>query len=262
MNKSQIFFTFRETSQLSNIINSIPTYPDFTNKIIAYSNTKAQQFVNYHNKYLDVRECQTYSFQPYLTRHIFVLILTRTNTNHPYLLFFNLDDIYITFVIPYGGDYKQADTSTYWNAIPECNNVELAALYILLEKTIYIRKLGIVDSKQFSLINCSNIANCVKKMHEIDKMKISANEKQELKAKYNEQYLHKAIDFLKYYFNLLETQNFNEATLFLRGGDKSHFGKQRLNTFFKNTKSIIGHLEVFISLYKLFYEIKTALFPS
>lgn len=262
MNKSQLFFTFREPGTLETIINQTQTLSDYSQKIIAYSTIKGQQFVKFHNKYLDVRDCQLFTLQQYLPRYIFVLIQTKTNTNHPYLLFFNLDDIYITFLIPFGGEFKQGDYSTYQGAIDEANRIELTAIYILLEKTIYIRKLGIVDSRQFSLINCANISNCIKKIREIEKMKISSSAKQELKAKYNEYYLHKAIDFLKYYFDLLETRNFDEALLFLRGGDSKHFGKQRLNTFFKNTKSIIGHLEIFISIYELYHNAKQTLMSN
>lgn len=262
MNKAQIFFTFREPSTLESIINNVAGSADYSQKIITYATTKGQQFVKYHNKYLDVKDCQIFTLQQYLPRYIFVLIQTKTNTNHPYLLFFNLEDIYLTFLIPFGGDYKQADSSTYWGALGECNKVELSAIYILLEKTIYIRKLGIVESRQFSLINCSNITNCIKKIREIEKMRASAAEKQELKARYSEYYLHKAIDFLKYYFDLLENKDYDEATLFLKGGDSKHFGKQRLNTFFKNTKSIIGHLEIFISIYELFHEARMMLFQN
>jgi hypothetical protein len=262
MNKAQIFFTFRESSTLELVINNISGISNYSQKIISYSTTKSQQFIKYHNKYLDVKDCQIFTLQQYLPNYIFVLIQTKTNTNHPYLLFFNLDDIYITFLIPFGGDYKQADNSTYWGALDETNKVELSAIYILLEKTIYTRKLGIIDSRQFSLINCSNITNCIKKIREINKMRVSITEKQELTARYNEYYLHKAIDFLKYYFDLLENKDYDEATLFLKGGDKSHFGKQRLNTFFKNTKSIIGHLEIFISIYQLFHEARMILFQN
>jgi len=255
MNKAQIFFQFRELVKIDSVINQIPQTNDYIKKIEIYMTTKSQQFIKYHNKNIDVKYCQFYTM-PYLPRYIFATVYTKTNTNHPYLLFFNLDNIYITFLIPFGGDYKQADISTYLAAINESNLVELTAILVLLEKTIYIRKLGVVDSKQFSLINCSNITNCIKKIHEIDKQKISTLEKQSLKNKYNEYYLFKAIEFLKYYFNLLDNRNFNEALLFLKGGDSKHFGKQRLNTFFKNNKSIIGHLEIFISLYELYYTTK------
>ena len=255
MNKAQIFFTFRETAKIESIINQITETNEYSKKIELYMATKSQQFIKYHNKSLDVRQCQFYTM-PYLPRYLFATVYTKTNTNHPYLLFFNLDDIFLTFLIPFGGDYKQADMRTYNGAINESNLVELTAILVLLEKTIYVRKLGIVDSKQFSLVSCSNISNCVKKMHEIDKLKVSAAEKQSLKNKYNEYYLYKAVEFLKYYFDLLDTKNFDEAMLFLKGGDSEHFGKQRLNTFFKNNKSIIGHLEIFISLYELYYATK------
>jgi len=260
MNKSQIFFKFREPVNLYNIINQITITNDYLKKIEIYLYNKAQQFVKYHNQNLDVKEFQIYTM-PYLSRYIFALIITKTNSNHPYLVYFNLDDIIITFLIPFGGDSKQADSSTYYGALYESDIAEKTAILILPEKTILIRKLGIIDSKQFSLINCSNISNCIIKMREIDKMRISLSEKQSLKNKYNEYYLHKAIDFLKYYFTLLDNKKFDDAILFLKGNNKL-FGKQRLNTFFKNTKSIIGHLEIFISLYELYHETKDSIFTK
>ncbi len=259
MNKSQIFFKFRETGNLENIIKQITHTNDYIKKIEFYLYNKSLQFIKYHNKNLDVKECQIYTM-PYLQRYIFALVLTKTNTNHPYLAFINLDDIIITFLIPFGGDYKQADSITYSAALYESDLVEKTAIFILLEKTILIRKLGIIDSKQFSLIDCSNITNCIKKKREIEKMHISPSEKQALKNKYTEYYLHKAIDFLKYYFSLLDNKNFDDAKIFLRGDSGKLFGKERLNTFFKNTKAIIGHLEIFISLYELYHETKDSIF--
>lgn len=258
MNKSQLFFPYRESSTLHSIIKSITQTTDYIQKLNIYIHAKATNFIKFHNKYLDFKECQIFTI-PQLNNYIFAILYTKTNINHPYLLYFNLDDIIITFLIPFGGDYKQVDYITYMNAIPETNYIERTAIYILIEKSILIRKIGIVDSRQFSLINCTNITNCIKKMREIDKMRISQIEKTEQKAKYSDYYLNKAIDFLKYYFVLLEQQNFNEAMLFLKGGDAGHFGKQRLNTFFKNTKPIIGHLEIFISLYQLFHYTKSSL---
>lgn len=261
MNKSQIFFRFRETANLETIIKQITITTDYLKKIEIYLYNKATQFIKFHNKNLDVKDYQIYTM-PYLPRHIFAVLQTKTNTNHPYLAYFNLDDALITFLIPFGGDYKQADSSTYLGAITESDIAEKTAILILLEKTIYIRKLGIIDSKQFSLINCSNISNCIKKMHEIDKMRVTLSEKQALKNKYNQYYLHKAIDFLKYYFALLDNKNFDDAILFLKGNDSKLFGKQRLNTFFKNTKSIIGHLEIFIGLYELYHDVKSSIFDK
>jgi len=85
-------------------------------------------------------------------------------------------------------------------------------------------------------------------------MKVGKTEKETLIKKYNEYYMNKAYDFLKYYFTLLDGKEYNEALLFLKGKDSKYFGKERLNTFFKNTKLIIGHLEVFIPLYELLHK--------
>ena len=53
--------------------------------------------------------------------------------------------------------------------------------------------------------------------------------------------------------DLLGAREYDEAWEFLKGTRGQYAGKQRLNTFFKNTKSIIGHLEIFVSLYEIFH---------
>jgi hypothetical protein len=42
---------------------------------------------------------------------------TISHLNHPYLIYFNLDNTYINVLIPIGKDYKQADTQYYINVI-------------------------------------------------------------------------------------------------------------------------------------------------
>ena len=263
MYKSKLFIQFRESNNLKKIISSITQTNDYHKQLELYSFVQAQQFILQYNNTIEVRECQIYTMSN-LPTYIFTIIYTKTNTNHPYLLFFNLNDSIITFVIPFGGDYKQIDKITYYNAILECNKVETTAILILLEKTIFIRKTGIVESNQFSLINCNNISNCIKKMHEIDNMNATSTIKEQLKLQYNNFYLHKAIEFLKHYFTLLDTNNLYEAQLFLKSdrqyssnNNTKYYKKQRLDTFFTNTKKIIGHLEIFIPLYELYHITKT-----
>ena len=100
-------------------------------------------------------------------------------------------------------------------------------------------------------------------MREIDKQKISTTQKYVLKTKYNEYYINKAIDILKKYFDILDKKDYDEAHLFLKGGGfrykSKYFGKERLNTFFKNTKNIIGHLEIFIVMYELLHQARMRL---
>ncbi len=261
MNRSKIFFQHQETDIIQNIIykygNSEDTYQLRLEKYISH---KAYYFIKFHNHNLDFKSYEIYQMPyPELKHYLFAIILTKTNTNHPYLLYFNTNDKYIYYLIPIGGENKQGNFETFNMALSECNIGDKAAIYILVEKTIIIRKKGIIESNQFSIISCNNISNCIRKFHEIDKMKISQKEKQNLKTKANEYYLQKAIEFLKYYFNLLDMQEYDDAWEFLKGDDK-YFGKQRLNTFFKNTKSIIGHLEIFIALYELFFNTREMLF--
>jgi hypothetical protein len=251
MNKSQIFFTFQETSPIINIISSIPV-DDYLLKIKQYMTTRANQFIRNHNKFLEFKEYEIYKSAK-IPNYIYAIVLTKTNVNHPYMMFLDINKNFITFLIPFGKEYKQANMDLYEGAIEEATTPELEAIYLLLDKTIYIRKKGILESRQFSLLDCSNITNCQKKYHEIDKMTISLTQKQELKAYYKQQYLHKALDFLKYYFDMLDRKEYDDAWEFLKGNNGKYQGKQRLNTFFKNTKSIIGHLEIFVSLYEIFH---------
>lgn len=280
MYKSKLFISFTEEHVLKKIISGIIHTDVYVNNNInyykqleLYSLIKAHQFIKYYNNYIEIRECKLYTMSN-LPTYIFTVIYTKTNTNHPYLLFYNLNDTTITFILPYGGEYNQIDKITYYNAILEANMVEATAILILLEKTIFIRKYAIIESNQFSLINCNNISNCVKKMNEIDNMNLSSESKDKLKIQYNDFYLHKALDFLKYYFTLLEDNKLYDAQLFLKvdkyntrdtntnnNKNKKYYNyrKQRLDTFFNNTKQIIGHLEIFISLYELFHTTKNKL---
>ena len=242
MNKSNIFFQFKEDSNIQKqIFNTGNKHDSFQYKLEQYVASKAYYFIKYHNPSLDFKSYDIYQY-PQSPNIIFVLIITKTNLNHPYMMFLNMDDVYITFLIPFGKEQKQADINSYYYAINEASNIEKMAIYLLIEKTIIIRKKGIIESDQFSLIQCSNISNCVRRYHEIDKMHINNSEKIKLKEKTQEFYLHKAIEFIKTFFILLDTQNYDEAYNFLKGNYSNYFGKQRLNTFFKNTKSIIGHL--------------------
>jgi len=275
MNQSHIFYRFKESTKIDRAIKNIPNQnqqyqiPEHQNpatiyneKINLYMTSKANQFIQYHNKNLEYKESQIYTL-PFLPRYLFLVILTKINTNHPYLLYVNLDDNTLNFLIPFGNEQKQANLLEYFETIVDCNIPDLAAIYILVEKTVYIRKYGIINS-QYTLIDCSNISNCIKRMRIIDKERISTNQKVILKKKYNEYYLNKAVNILKKYFDILEAKDYEEARLFLKESrsyrsTSKYFGKERLDTFFKSTKTIIGHLEIFIIMYELLHEARMRL---
>ena len=258
-----IFLRFKDNikREINNIQIETNNYND---KIKKYMDIKAQQFLNYYynSNTLEYKESQIYTFS-FLPNYIFLVFITKTNTNHPFLLYIDLNGNKLNFLIPIGKEKKQADILEYSESITNCNIYDLSAIYVLLDKTIYIRKYATLNLK-FNLLDCDNISNCIIKMRSIDKQKISSYQKNELKIKYNEYYLKKAIGVLKKYFDILESKDYDEAYLFLKGSNNSryknkYFGKERLNTFFKNTKNIIGHLEIFIILYQLMHKARMRL---
>ena len=289
MDTSKIQLVFKENHKIEKIIeqSNLPSSYTLNDKIKAYLNNKAQQIINYHNPYIEfninninVNLNKNVFILDYLPRYVFMVAYTLSHTNHPYLIYFNLDDKFINVLIPIGIEYQQANTEEYINVINTINissksksrskskskskNIDninesqialLTAIYVLLDNTIKTRKYGILYSK-FSILTCDTMTLCQNKIIEISKMKIQENEKQKLYVKIQDYYRNIGIELLQNYFYLLEKKEYGKANDFLQGGNTKfsvYYGKTRLNTFFKNNKSILGHLEVFISLYQLLY---------
>ena len=259
MNQSKIFLCFKEPMVIHKEIENMKVPGTLNEKIKAFMSEKARAFIKYYTKILDYNptESQIYTL-PYLPRYLFMVIFTKTNVNHPYLLYVNMDDDILNFLITSGREDIHADLSDYATAITSGTKPEITAIRVLVESTIYVRKVGILTS-QFKILKCENIANCVKKINEIDKENITEVKKKEMKHKYSEYYLNKAVELLKHYFEILDTKDYYEAYSFLKGGNGSYFGKERLNTFFKNNQSIIGHLEIFIPMYQLLHDARMKL---
>jgi hypothetical protein len=281
MNKNEILLTFIENEKISKLINSINTSGTLNDKVKLYLNDKASKIIKYHNPNIDVNHKQSkfiaYSQYP---GFYFMIAYTLTHSNHPYLIYFNLDDKYVNVLIPIGKDYQQININEYIDIIQTINinpinnktkkqykyninspTILVLAIYSLLDETIIMRKTGLVDSK-YSILTCDNMTLCINKATEINKMKISENEKQKLYKTIYDYYRKKGIELLQNYFKLLESKNYSEAYSFLKGGlvkfDK-YYGKTRLNNFFKNNKTIIGHLEIFISLYEIIHSVRLKL---
>lgn len=274
LNKIQI--TFQENMKIEKIISQI-NLPNSTltlnDKIKVYLNQKASQIIKYHNPYVDfnINNINTKNIIisiPYLPGYIFMLAYTITHSNHPYIIYFDMNDKVINVLIPIGKEYQQADTQYYISVINSIqihshkqtqlqkNNVALlTAIFLLIENTINTRKYGIQYS-QFSILTCENMTLCYNKIYDITQMKLNETEKQKLYKQTQEYYIKIGMELLNHYFTLLEQKNYSDAYDFLKGGKKQfnkYYGKSRLDTFFKNNKSIMGHLEVFISLYELLH---------
>lgn len=269
INKIQIIF--EENMKIEKIISHIklPNGVSSTNdKIKAYLNIKADQIIKIHNPYLDfninnIHTKNNIFVLDNMPRYVFMVAYTISHTNHPYFIYLNLDDKYINVLIPIGKDYKQANTQDYINVINSItnnrnndkNNALLIACYLFLKDTLKTRVWGILYS-QYSILTCDNMTLCHNKMNEINKLKISENEYNKLYNQNQDYYMKIGVDLLQRYFNLLENKNYSEAYDLLKGGTSKfskYYGKTRLDNFFKNNKKIIGHLEVFISLYELLH---------
>ena len=268
INKIQIIF--EENMKIDKIISHIklPNGVSSTNdKIKAYLNIKAEQIIKLHNPYLDfninnIHTKNNIFVLDNIPRYVFMVAYTISNTNHPYFIYLNLDDKYINVLIPIGKDYKQANTQDYINVINSIpnnksnkNNALLIACYLFLKDTLKTRVDGILYS-QYSILTCDNMTLCHNKINELSHSKLSESEYKQKYNQYQDYYMKMGVDLLQKYFNLLENKNYSEAYDLLKGGTSKfskYYGKTRLNNFFKNNKKIIGHLEVFISLYELLH---------
>lgn len=123
------------------------------------------------------------------------------------------------------------------------NNLELYGLYLLIIKSIIIRKKELLISDEYSLLNCFNIKGC------ITEYKKTKNKDVILKK-----YQDKVKILLLNYFNHLENSNYDLAYKIL--GD-SKYSNSEVNLILRKKKKIRGHLEIFISLYQLIDKIKS-----
>ena len=298
MELNKIQLTFQEPTKIENIISQI-TLPNgsgtasINDKIKAYLNIKASHIIKYHNPYLEfninnnnIYAQNTVLMLDYLPRYVFMIAYTISHVNHPYLIYFNLDEKHINVLIPLGKDYRQADTQYYINVINEItisknhtkNHIKnhtknhtttnnsnpsnvalLAGCYIFLKDTLKTRVNGILYS-QYSILTCENMTLCHNKMTELNNLlknsKLSETEYKQKYKTHQEYYMKIGVELLQKYFNFLDKKNYSEAYELLKGGTNKfsdYYGKTRLNTFFRNNKTIIGHLEVFISLYELLH---------
>jgi hypothetical protein len=162
---------------------------------------------------------------------------------------------------------------------------EYYALFLLFADSIQTRKMEMITHDRFSLLNCSNIKQCVATTNKIKrdagivvkrtkkrgrgankgygKRSVNSSVTKEIQAK-ELYYKKKAIVVLEKFFKMLDNADFAEAYKFLKvervkgkgGRGKGrvvrgdYYGKERLDTFFKSNRKLIGHLQIFIDLYQ------------
>lgn len=222
--------------------------------------------------YLQITEYTFYD--NIIPSNTFIILKSKISYNHPYIIYANHYSNTIKIFLTFGKDNKlgqiQLDdfekifNSSYKN---ELTLNEYYALYLMFLDSIHTRKQDMIANDRFSLVKCSNIKQCIivtrkiKKNKKISKFEIN-------KQVYDKElyYQKKAIEVLEKFFDMLDKGLFEEAYYFLKiekvrkGKHKGkiatktkYFGKQRLDTFFKSNKRLIGHLQIFIDLYQFLH---------
>ena len=60
-----------------------------------------KDFIKSHNPYLDIKDYFYFKYGM-LPNYVFLITLTHTHTNHPYLTYANLNQNTVNFIIPFG----------------------------------------------------------------------------------------------------------------------------------------------------------------
>lgn len=214
----------------------------------------AINYIHKHNNLLTCTKILHNIYTDYNHNVVYSIIQTNPNVNHPYMCFADIHNNYIGLILPFGNDTHQIPTEflNYSQEQNELTKFEYTMLYIKFNYSIRLRIDNILQDGYYSLVKCSNITHCLKKKDIImNSKKLSKKEKNKYIDKISEYYKRKAVKMLTKYFSLLAAQDYTDARAFLKGGyNKKYYNKERLDTFFKSNKGIIGHLEVFINLYK------------
>ena len=181
------------------------------------------------------------------------VLYTYPFNNHPFMMFAPLKTpTDYTIVIPLGNRIGQANINTLYPLVPYLTTMERHALFQLIIKSIVIRQHNLVSHPKYSVLNCYIINECINKVNTIALMNESMVRKQALINETEQFFFDKIRLLLDHYFVILQEGRFEDAMKFLKGEYNRFFKKQGLNEIFINSKDLIGHLEIFIHLYKLY----------
>jgi hypothetical protein len=265
---------------LDNLINS--TFHNKFNgdkqKINKYILNEGCKRLNSKYSKISIKEYAIYD--NIIPSNTFIVLKSKLAMNHPFVIFANYHTNYIKLYLSYGKDnyLGQIDLDLFEILLNEKYNKLLTkddyySLYIMFIDSIYTRKNELINNDKFSLLKCNNIKQCIITTRTIKKNnKLSIIQKKNLIIEKELYYKKKAINVLEKFFTMLDKAQFEEAYKFLKvnkikkGTHKGkiinkteYFGKQRLDTFFKSNKKIIGHLQIFIDIYQFIHLLKLRL---
>lgn len=233
-------------------------------KLVGSSRKSAEAFITlktiaaiqlYYDKSLEVTH---YVFHKSWNKNVlYVSLMTRPNKNHPVVAFANLDEPYIYMVRPFGKDSGQVSLTLFEKLLAHpLTTSEYYGLYLLFTESTRLRKIELIFDDRYSLLKCSNIRPCVAKLKEISqdpKLKTQAA-RQVAAAKWQAFYEKQSVKMIDIYFELLGEREYDIALAFLKSkGMKKYADTPRLDIFFISSKDIIGHLQIFISIYRIIH---------
>jgi len=211
-----------------------------------------------------------------IPNNTFIVLKSKVSINHPYIVYANHYSNTLKIILSYGKDKKLGQFplddfevlfSSQFKDLLSIN--EYYSIYILLLDSVHTRKLDMINNDRYSLLKCANIKQCslvTRTLKKGNKGKYNSKEINSLILEKELYYKKKAVTILEKFFTMLDHGNFEDAYKFLKvdkvkkGTHKgktitrtNYFGKQRLDTFFKANKKLIGHLQIFIDLYQFIH---------
>ena len=232
------------------------------NKHISNVITVFQDFINYYNNTIKKKKYDYISidktiFLDSLNKKVFfILITTYPYNNHPFLVYGFYNNTKFNVLMPMGNQDGQVNIKVIKKKVKTMNSLHKMALYYLLENTIKIRErnLFVYTEKLIntpnSIYNCSNIFICQKSINKIAKMNIDTSQKIHLQNKIYLEIKEMINKHLKRFFELLRSGKHKQGKEYL---------VKKFNEIYYNTSGIMGHLLIFVEVFKLIDEIKISL---
>lgn len=171
--------------------------------------------------------------------------------NHPFLIYWTKESTTIHLVISLGNRIGQINFNVVYPLIPSLTGIERRAIIMLVIKSIVVRQSNLMYHPKYSVLNCNIVAECNNKVNIIIASKLDDIKKHQMIAEINKFYLDKIKLLIDQYFIILQNKKFDDAMKFLKGEYNRFFISQGLTEIFIDSANLVGHLEIFIHLYKL-----------
>jgi len=249
-----LLFTIGKLSFSDIILQKNPNKKNILDDTQAYLGQLAIQAIKSVSNY-DISSLKVHP--SWTAEWIYISLVSPQSINHPWVAACNIYSTYFEIYRPFGKDRSQISIEQFNTILASTRftKSQYYGFYVLFSENMRVRKEEMFFSSRHSLLRCDNIKQCLLKKKEIAKSRMGAAAKAAEMAKYQAFYEKKCVTFIQKYFAMLDARDYDEAFAFLRMKHGKYYGKQRLDTFFVSTGEIIGHLQIFIEIYKLIYTV-------